>query len=327
MAPDVRARILAAAGSALLLALAGCLPEEFRVPPSDPGQPPLAPPGVAPPAHEAVPPSTPDPDPGPAPAPEPSVPAEDLSVVWGIAGLRGFALGQHTAPNGVEYHQLFSLDLNFNCWLWPEHGTYLFSDARFWGQRAAPGVTNPSQGAFDFSKRELDFDLGAAWNYWGPWEARAFAYAFNNLNRGTSLTAPTGYADGVGVEDRFYLGEEYARLGTASFDVARASFVSVGYFPSKDLTDTEGEAFKPGPFARAYLAWGPPGAVWYLFADGEFIAKRTFTAKQLYVDAGVAARPIPWAPRLEFRVGTEDTYDLEWHDPSTGVYGAVRLVF
>ena len=62
-------------------------------------------------------------------------------------------------------------------------------------------------------------------------------------------------------------------------------------------------------------------------ADGEFVAKRTFTAKLLKLDAGAAVRPFPWAPRVEFRVGTEDTYDLEWHDPETGVYGAVRLVY
>jgi hypothetical protein len=315
-------RAVGRAAGAALLALASCLPGQFRVPAPDPDCPPPAAPG----ATAELPPSRADPAEVTAAA-EPPDPRADPATVWGTAGLRGFALGQHTAPNGLEYHQLFSLDLNFNCWLWAEHSAYLFADARFWGQRAAPGVTNPSQGAFDFSKREFDFDLGAAWDYCGPWEARAFAYAFNNLNRGDSLSAPSGYADGVGVENRLYLGDEYARLGTAGFDVARASFVSVGFYPSKDLTDVEGLPFKPGPFARAYLAWGPPGAAWYLFADGEFVAKRTFTAKLLAVDAGVAVRPFAWAPRVEFRLGTEDAYDLEWHDPSTGVYGSARLVF
>jgi hypothetical protein len=72
-------------------------------------------------------------------------------------------------------------------------GLYLFSDGRFWGQKASPGVTNASQGVFDFSKRELDPDGGLAWNYLGPWQARAFAYSFNNLNR--DRTAKAGASD------------------------------------------------------------------------------------------------------------------------------------
>jgi hypothetical protein len=36
------------------------------------------------------------------------------SLVWGVAGVRGYALGARTAPNGVAFHALFSLDLDFN---------------------------------------------------------------------------------------------------------------------------------------------------------------------------------------------------------------------
>jgi hypothetical protein len=37
-----------------------------------------------------------------------------------------------------------------------------------------------NQGAFDFSKREYDFEIGSAWNYSGPWEARSSALHDSN---------------------------------------------------------------------------------------------------------------------------------------------------
>jgi hypothetical protein len=333
-----------AAAPLLLLALAGCgrgLPT--RPEPETPA--PLIPsagPGTLaapPPANGAEPAARPEADQASPdiPASEPTGPAvagpapeavlHRWPLVWGTAGLRGYALGQQTAPNGQEYDQLFALDLNFNCWLWQAQGLYLFSDARFWGQKATAGVTNANQGVFDFSKRELDFDLGLAWNYYGPLEARAFAYSFSNLNRGTSLTQPSGYADGVGLENRLYLGHEYAELGTEFFDVARAPFVSLGCYPTKELIDGAGQPFKPGPFARAYVTWDLWGERCYLFADGQFTAKQSFTAKLLQLDAGVAVRPFVQASRVEFRLGTQDTYDLQWRDLELGLYGEVRIVY
>jgi hypothetical protein len=249
------------------------------------------------------------------------------SLAWGIAELRGFVLGQQTAPNGVDFRQLFSLDLNFNCWLWPAQGVYLFADAKFWGQKASPGVTNSNQGVFDFSKREMDLNLGAAWNYWGQWEARFFAYSANNLNRGTSPTKPTGYADGAGLENRYYLWEGYAHLGTEAFDAARATFVSLGFYPSKDMTDGEGLSFRPGPFGHAYLTWDLYGECLYVFADVVLIGTHSFTPKLLQMDGGVAARPFSAVRRVEFRVGTEGTYDLQYRELAIGVYGSIRLVF
>jgi hypothetical protein len=254
-------------------------------------------------------------------------PAPKGALVWGVAGLRGFVLGDQIAPNGQEFKQLFSLDLNFNCWLWPEEGLYLFSDTSFWGQKPGTGITNPKQGVFDFSKREMDLDLGFAWNYRGPWEARVFAYSFNNLNRGQSLTKPSGYADGVGLENRYYIGAEYERLGTDTYDVTRANFLSAGFFPTKDMTDGSGQSFEPGPFARAYLTWDLLGERCYLFADSEFICTRSFTPKLLQYDAGVAARPFARAPRWEFRFGVEGLYDLQWRELEIGLYGAIRLSY
>jgi hypothetical protein len=247
--------------------------------------------------------------------------------LWGVLGGRGYALGDHVASNGQEFKQLFSLDLDVNVWLWQREGLYLFFDGRFWGQKAAPGITNPSQGAFDFSKREFDFSLGTAWNYSGNWEARAFGYSFNNLNRGTSQVAPTGFNDGVGLENRYYLGPAYAALGTPSFDQARAGFVSLGYFPTKDMVDGDGVQFKPGPFARAYVTCDLYGAVAYVYADGQVVAERSCLPKLLTVDVGVAVRPFARVPRLEIRLGTEDTWDLQNREAETGLYGGLRYVY
>jgi hypothetical protein len=247
--------------------------------------------------------------------------------VWGMLGGRGYALGDHVASNGEEFKPIFSIDLDLNVWLWQREGLYVFGDGRFWGQKAAPGITNPSQGAFDFSKREFDFDLGVAWNYYGSWEARAFGYSFNNLNRGTSQVEPTGFNDGVGLENRYYLGPTYAAVGTREFDEARASFVSLGYYPTKDMVDGEGVQFKPGPFARAYLTCGLYGDVAYLYADGQLTAERSLVPKLLSLDAGVAVRPLARVPRLEFRLGTEDVFDLVNREAETGLYGGLRYVY
>ncbi len=247
--------------------------------------------------------------------------------VWGVVGLRGYVYGDQVAPNGLEFHPLFSLDLDFNLWISREARVYAFMDSRFWGQKAAPGVTNASQGVFDFSKRELDLNLGVAWNYYGSLEARAFVYSANNLNRGDSTAHPSGYNDGMGLENRWYIEGTYHDLGKPDFDVTRASFLSCGYYPTKDMVDAAGTIFKPGPFARAYMIWELEGEKLYLFADAQFLATRSFTPKQLYLDAGIAARPFLSAPHLEFRVGSENRSDLELSELETSLYLAVRYIF
>jgi hypothetical protein len=247
---------------------------------------------------------------------------------WGIAGIRLYPEGERTGPNGVEYNQLFALDLDLNLWLRQKQGVYLFAESSFWGQKPGAGITNPSQGSFDFSKREFDYDLGLAWNFYGPLEARAFAYSFNNLNRGDSATRPTGFNDGVGLEGRYYLpGGSYSRLGTPDFDLARATFVSAGYFPTKDVVDTTGLLFKPGPFVRAYLTWDLYKEMCYLFLDAQVIGERDFTLKLFDSDVGVAVRPFEFLPRLEFRAGVENAWDLQAGDVQTSVYGACRFLF
>jgi hypothetical protein len=254
-------------------------------------------------------------------------PADVAQTVWGIVDMRGFPIAQQMASNGVEYTPIFLLDLDFNIMLWRRYGVYLFNESSFWAQKAAAGVTNPAQGPFDFSKREFDFTLGAAWNYFASWEGRFFAYSFNNLNRGNSQTSPSGFNDGVGVENRYYIGETYAHLGTTAFDEARATFVSVGFYPSKTMVAGNGTQFKPGPFARAYLLCNLWTERFYVFGDFQFIGSRNFQPMLLNWDTGLAARPFLSVPRLEFRVGTQDTLDLQGGDLDYGVYLAVRYVY
>jgi hypothetical protein len=255
-------------------------------------------------------------------------PVERLgALVWGAAGVRGYAPGARTGPNGVGYQALFSLDLDFNVWLWRRQGVYAFNDGRFWGQRAAPGITNPSQSALDFSKREFDETVGVAWNYYGRLEARAFAYSFNNLNRGASAAQPSGFKDGAGIENRWYVGGSYPDLGRPGFDVARATFVSAGYYPTKEMVDVDGIGFKPGPFARAYLTLDVPGTRSYLYSDLQLIGERGFRAREFLADVGLAVRPFPRLPYLEFRVGSEDVYDFHLREWQLTAYGAIRFIY
>lgn len=256
-----------------------------------------------------------------------SVARDPVSSVWGIVGLLGFPYGQTIASNGMEYNQLFSLDLNFNIWLWRAKRVYAYTDSTFWGQKAAPGITNPTQGAFDFSKREFDFLGGVAWNYAGKWEARVFAYSTNNLNRGYSPTTPVGFNDGVGLENRYYLNPTYYVLGTPAFDKARNTFLSIGYYPTKTMIDGKGFTFKPGAFCRAYLIWEILGPKLYLYTDDTFLTDNTMRPAMFTTDSGIAYRPFVQVPRLEFRLGSQDLIDMLDTDAETSAYIAVRWIF
>ena len=248
-------------------------------------------------------------------------------TAWGLVGLRAIPAGPKVAPNGVEYHPNFSMDLNLNGWLWRSQRLYLFGDARFWGEKPEYGVTNARDGFLGTSKRQFDLSGGAAWNYAGPWEARAFGYSLSNLNRGESPVTPAGINDGFGLENRYYLSPEYAKLGTTGFDVARATFLSVGYYPSKTMVGNDGQTFKPGPMLRAYLTcdlWDWPC---YAFGDATFIGERSFQAKLLLFDVGLAARPFPSCQQCEFRLGVENTADFQVGDVHNLWYASIRYVF
>jgi hypothetical protein len=258
------------------------------------------------------------PDTGRLPFDDPPVDRE-FRMVWGIAGAGNY-YGQRMAPNGFLYHTLFMVDIDFNIWLWPAHGLYLFDDTQFWMQT--------THNSLNFTKRELDLDLGVAWNYYGRLEARMFGYAQNNLNRGFSPQSPSGYNDGLGLENRYYLSPVYDVLGTSDFDQAKATFVSLGYFPTKTFTGADGQQFLPSLFARAYLTWDVFKECCYLYADTLFIARREpFNAKLLDTDVGLAVRPFHHVPRFEFRAGCLDVWDMQVGNARPVGYFSMRYIF
>jgi hypothetical protein len=248
-------------------------------------------------------------------------------TAWGVGGIRAIPAGPRVAPNGVEYHPNFSMDLNINCWIWRRQGLYLFGDMRFWGEKGEFGVTNARDGAVGTSKREFDVTGGVAWNYAGPWEARVFGYSYNNLNRGDSQVTPSGFNDGFALENRYYLSPEYAKLGQTGFDVAKATFLSVGYYPSREMVGNDGTLFKPGLFLRAYLTCDLGNWPVYAFGDATFLTERSLQPKLLLFDVGFAARPFRSYRQLEFRLGVENTADVQVRDIKSLWYAAVRYVF
>jgi len=248
-------------------------------------------------------------------------------TAWGVVGLRVIPSGSKIAPNGEEYKPNFSMDLNLNFWIWRSQGLYLFGDMSLWGETGEYGVTNGRDGWLGTSKREFDLSGGVAWNYAGSWEARAFGYTDNNLNRGQNLLTPIGFTDGFGLENRYYLSPEYAKLGQTGFDVARATFLSVGYYPSKNMVGNDGKTFKPGLMLRAYLTYDLWDWPCYLFGDTTFISERSFQPKLLFFDLGLAARPFRSWQQWEFRLGAENTADFQAHDVQTLWYASLRFIF
>ncbi len=224
--------------------------------------------------------------------------------VWGIAGMHfyGYGPGEKEAPNGVRYHPYFSFDLLINVALVQDRSVYLYADTRFWGESNKDHV---AQSNYDFSKREYDLTPGIAWNYLDRFEARAFAYSYNNLNRGNSLVTPSGYNDGVGLENRYYF------QGT-DFDRGIYNFIGFGYYPSKNMVGLDGNLFTPA----AFLSFSGNVDIirknrLYAYATGELITRRPLVAKLFHLDAGLAGRPFTSYPNLEFRIGGEHNYDLE----------------
>ena len=264
-------------------------------------------------------------DSGPPPAP--CIAATPLVVgrshwpeVWGFGGIDG-TYGSRMAPNGVAFDPLFDIHGQINIGLLPDKKVYFFCEMDFWGQKAGTNITNPNQGAFDYSKREWDFDLGIAWNYWNAMELRVSGYANNNLNRGTSLTYPYGYNDGVAIENRYYFNN------ADKYDVGKLSFVSIGYMPSSTLTGQDGIIFHAGMTARAYLTCDIPTIRSYVYFDGQYCSDGNLMPRLLKYDLGLAIRPFEHLQNLEFRLGGEGVYDCgNSIDRSLGYVG-LRLQF
>ena len=50
-------------------------------------------------------------------------------------------------------------------------------------------------------------------------------------------------------------------------------------------------------------------------------------AWEFSADVGLAVRPFSRTPYLEFRLGSEDKFDVPAHEWATTAYGAVRVVY
>jgi hypothetical protein len=244
-----------------------------------------------------------------------------LPRVWGVFGLTMYLSGDKMAPNGLVYDPFGSIDFNLNVGLLPGKRLYIFTLGGFWAQKATLGVTNPTQGQLDFSKREMDLLGGIAWNYWNYFEARVYAYSLNNLNRGMELDKPYGYDDGVVVENRYYIPKSNL------YDLPRLNFLSIGYYASKNLTGADGQYFVPGLFLRAYLTYEFVPRRYYVYADSEFLAQTVVTPKEFFFDDGFAARPIPMLEGLEFRLGVSNVLDVQVNNIRTLLYATIQVIF
>jgi hypothetical protein len=252
---------------------------------------------------------------------EPSPPSssESWPETWGVVGLPVYPTGNRMAPNGVSFRPIFSLTEELNLGLLPQKKLYLFSEGTFWAQHSSPSVT---QNSVDFSKRELDSELGLAWNYVDLWEVRASGYALNNLNRGVSTNNGSGGKQGVKLENRYYF--EAAN----PYDVGRLGFISLGYIPTENLVGGNGASFRPGLFGRMYLAGDLP--LWfssYLYAGQQITGQNGATPRLIDTDVGWAVRPLAGFQNLEFRIGYDIVADVQKHTARNVVYGAIRLAF
>lgn len=225
------------------------------------------------------------------------------------------------APNGQTYYPLGSMFADINIGFLPQKRLYIFAQGEFWAQKPTNGVTNPQQGNFDFSKRQMDLTFGGAWRYYGPLEARVFAFSYNNLNRGWDLNIPSGFNDGVGVENRYYIFKSNA------YDLPRLNFLSIGYMPTKEIAGEDGIIFKPGLFARAYLTYEFVPLKYYVYADTELLCQQFTNPRLLFFNDGFAARPFNKLDGLEFRVGVFNTVDVQADITRTLVYALVQFVF
>jgi hypothetical protein len=116
-------------------------------------------------------------------------------------------------------------------------------------------------------------------------------------------------------------------LGQTGFDVSKATFLSIGYLPSKVMIGNDGVQFQPGLMLRAYLTcdlWDWPC---YLFGDVTYISESSFTPRLVLFDVGVAVRPLEICRQWELRIGAENTADVQVRDMYSLWYVSVRFIF
>jgi hypothetical protein len=168
--------------------------------------------------------------------------AAHAPTLWGDIGFGCFPAGEKVSPNGLVFDPLCQFTGTFNFGSSAFHG---FIETAFFMEKANPGVTtNKSQGEFDFTRRQFDFDFGLALRVHRDLELRVWNYSESNLNRGTSKKSPSGFVDGLGSGLRYRLSDAAPVSGN----------VTLGYYFTKTQVDTAGKPFKPSVFADCDLA-------------------------------------------------------------------------
>ncbi len=234
--------------------------------------------------------------------------------VWGDAKIGIYPLGSKlVAPNGLTYNPLghIGIDLNIG-----QKRLYLFSKSVIIASKADPGVTtNSNQGIFDFSKREMDFKLGAAARpfHSKDLEFRLWAIALNNLNRGTTNDKPNGFKDGEAIEARYYFNR--SRLW---------GYVTGGYYLAKELVAPDGQPFKPGIFVGTKLNYDLFAVPKKLYAFADITSVNLFGR----FEGGIAYKPFKSLPDTEMRLSAMKYMDLneESHDDA-GILFEIRHYF
>lgn len=164
-------------------------------------------------------------------------PAED--ALWGNIGFGLYPMNsEKVAPNGLVYEPMFRLTGDVNV---GNRDLYLFATSAYYTEKPTPGeTTNKSQGSFDFTKRQYDFNIGGAFAIAENTEMRFWAYSQSNINRGIDLNKPSGYKDGFASSVRHYFADEVVTHG----------YIGLGYYFTKELVDTNGQAYTPSFFAE-----------------------------------------------------------------------------
>jgi hypothetical protein len=236
------------------------------------------------------------------------------AAVWGYADMGVYPFKSSiVAPNGLIYNPLAHIGINLNI---GNDNIYVFDENTLYLERPTPGVTtNPSQGSFDFTKREFDFKIGLAARPFANkhLEFRLWGIALNNLNRGTDPNRPSGFKDGLASEARYYFSGE--KLW---------GYLSGGYYFTKSLIAPNGEPFKPGIFVGGNLNYNLLDVPQKLYAFTDIMVINLFGR----FEGGLAYRPLKSLPDTEVRFSGSRYLDLNEKSPKeTAVLFEIRHYF
>ncbi len=109
--------------------------------------------------------------------------------------------------------------------------------------------------------------------------------------------------------------------------MARATFISFGYYPSKSMVGNDGQTFRPGLLLRAYLIYDLWDWPCYLYGNVSYISERSLRPRLVLFDVGLAVRPFRACQQCEFRLGAEDTADLRVRDDFNLWYVTLRYIY